>query len=152
MNHSGCPAGLAPPINSKLASPFNDLQIVETGEKASVYVDENIWSDVLNFFKTNIKEEVIRRHMKRWCDNHHLTKEQLRPEGKFSDGRKGGKNYQIIAFKGFQLRIYGVDIILNGNRCFLGLEMDVKKKNQADREKLRSTAQKASAVVARGVK
>lgn len=142
------------PTPSRLPAPLDDLLIVRIGEKGAIYVDINVWAEVDEIFATNPKEKgPMLRLFERWCDGHRLTTEQLRNEGQYHDGRPNGKEWRVLALKSFQLRLYGVDVTLNGrSKCFVGLSCDLKKQNQASKAVLQSTARIAGALMARGVK
>ncbi|KAA0698522.1 hypothetical protein DTW90_11995 [Neorhizobium sp. P12A] len=68
-----------------------------------------------------------------------LDKEKLRHEGKFSTGEKSGTKVAILAFKAWQLRVYGG--LVNGD-TFIATEIDTAKKQDGADQHLLSLAAK----------
>ena len=66
--------------------------------------------------------------------------ERLNNEGRH---KVGHQRVGVMAFKSFQLRVYGAQGSVNGQRAFFATEYDVKKENEANPAKLVSAAQKA---------
>lgn len=110
----------------------------KTARKILVPVD--MWDEVLRLCKSNPKEQIIHKAMERWCDCHHLPAERYKAEGSFPSGSVEVGNVKVWAFKAFQLRLYGVDWNDEGKRTFVVTEMDVKKRNKANKDKLKQAA------------
>lgn len=80
--------------------------------------------------------------MKSYAHDGHefLDDTKLKHEGKFPCGKPGGTDLAILAFKAWQLRVYGG--VVNGNH-FVATEVDIaKKQDGADQTALKSAAKK----------
>jgi len=66
--------------------------------------------------------------------------EFFKSEGKYPDGRAGGKDLTVYALKARRLRIYGGLIQKDGRSHFFFVHAVVKKSNKADRTILEKTA------------
>lgn len=66
--------------------------------------------------------------------------EFFKSEGKYSDGRAGGKELTVYALKARRLRVYGGLIQKDGRSHFVFVDAVIKKTNKADRAILERTA------------
>jgi hypothetical protein len=79
-----------------------------------------------------------------------LDNEKLKNEGKFPVGDKAGSQVTVLAFKVWQVRVYGG--VVDGNH-FIGTEIDTSKKtNKADMDALRRAAKKLASYLTLGKK
>lgn len=66
------------------------------------------------------------RYFERYANGQRLSDEHFKPQGK---KKRGQWTMQVWEFKGFQYRIYGVVVDVDGKRAFIGTEPDPKKKD-----------------------
>lgn len=88
--------------------------------------------------------------MRFFADDGHefLDDTKLKYEGKFPTGRPGGADVGVLAFKAWQLRVYGG--IVNANH-FIATEIDIaKKQDAADQSALKGAAKKLADYVVTG--
>ena len=90
----------------------------------------------------SVKRRVkLERHFAEFASHNppRLNDEQFKREGAFPDG--GGKSVAVWEFKAWQWRVYGGVFLVDGRKCFVGLQVDPdKKQNRADQEKLKAVA------------
>ena len=82
----------------------------------------------------------LKRYFGEFCENepHRLNDKQYKKEQKFSV--KGG-HVTVWAFKPWQWRLYGGVLTVNGQKCFVGVEVDEdKKQDKADKALLSAAA------------
>jgi len=75
------------------------------------------------------------------CGTDNLHSQQLKFEGRYKSGTKGGKKIAVYAVKANQLRIYGGFVEMNGRKFFC-VEAAIKKKDKADLSQLQKVAKK----------
>lgn len=75
-------------------------------------------------------------------DGHqYLPPEKFRFEERFRVGGSAGRDVAVYAIKGWQVRLYGSFVVVNGRNAFVGSEMDSsKKQDNADRATLERAA------------
>lgn len=123
----------------------NEPQEIAVGSLRAVYVDQRVahmLADIPARHRAHVRSVICR-----YCDSDlkYFDETQFRKEGRYSSKRKDGKQYQIWAFKGFQIRLYGstIDFDTSSGRKsgFVITAIDLKKKqNKPDKELLKSAA------------
>lgn len=92
-----------------------------------VAIDRNL-KDEFDQLPIKIQARFI-RIMEMWCQGHRLTPEMFN----YNEGRSPKQNRMVQAFKGFKIRLYGIDHQVKEGRAFLILEHDpAKKQDKAD--------------------
>jgi hypothetical protein len=94
------------------------------------------------------RERHLRRYFQEFCEQKipRLSDEKFKKEGNFPGGRPNTE-VAIWTFKSWQLRIYGSTLAVANERCFVGVEIDLsKKQNKANKQKLESAARKIAAL------
>jgi hypothetical protein len=72
-----------------------------------------------------------------------MSPDHFRSEGHFPSGGPRSRMVHVFTFKAFQQRIYGITLHLDEIETFIGMEIDVKKQNQANQALLRRVAQRS---------
>lgn len=112
------------------------------GEHGSVAIKDKDWKMFLK--EANPKGRAqIEAVMKAWCrfGPKDLPEKKFRFEEHF---KKGGKNVRIDAFKGHQVRFYGMTVQVDGKPMFLVTGGDyAKKRDPANRGALKSAGESA---------
>lgn len=99
------------------------------GDHGSVAVNDKDWKSFLK--EANIKGRAqIEAVMKTWCKSgpKNLPDSKFRFEKHYE---KGGKSVRIDAFKGYQVRLYGTTVQVDGKPMFLVTGTDFAKKKNA---------------------
>ena len=113
-----------------------EYQEVEAGTHCKVLMARKVAKE---FAKAPAKDVArCKRMMKRFAEDGpaNFTPEQLKMEGRFPSGKRGVADVAIWVFKSYQVRIYGGYF----EDRFLCVEYDLKKRKQADQNKLRRAA------------
>jgi hypothetical protein len=119
-----------------------------SGAKADIRMSDPIHTMYVQAIKNNDEISVKRkthleRYFKEFCENddyhRRLSDKKFKREGNFPDG--DGNKVTVWTFKGWQWRLYGAILKVDGRRCFVGVEVDPdKKQDRADQAKLKATA------------
>lgn len=116
------------------------LKLVRNGKRFKVSLTEEV-SEA--FAAADAKE---RARCLKWLEMYaedgpqFLDKTKLRNEGRFSIGDRAGTVVAVLAFKAWQLRLYGG--VVQGNH-FVATEIDTSKKtDKADQQLLKRAARK----------
>lgn len=113
---------------------------LKKGESHTVWVSETV-IEFLEKHRPNRRKDVMKigQILKRLSDNGVQginNSEQLKWEGKFPDGNKGGKEVSVYAIKSYQLRVYGGFVNHGRVSNFFCIDAALKKKDKADRSQL----------------
>ncbi len=127
--------------------------IVLRGSVGAIRMEPSVHAEYLQAIAGNDeismkRERHLRRYFQEFCDQKlpRLSNEKFKKEGNFSGGRPNIE-VAIWTFKSWQLRLYGSTITVANERCFVGVEIDLlKKQNKANRQKLESAALKIAAL------
>ena len=123
-----------------------EYRVVFQGIERQIILSPKCFEEYSQAIDGNDKISVRRRtHLKRGFERyrgekqHRLPEEKFKREGKFPDGN--GTDVAVYAFKGWQYRLYGAEMVVNGVRSFVGVKTDPNKKRQkADQEILKESA------------
>lgn len=118
---------------------WEDLKCVYKGSFATIFMHGSVKEEAE---KAPIKDQervknIIRRFAEEGPDR--FPPDHLRKEGRFNIGDQQGRKEQVYAFKSYQLRVYGA-FVPGHPGCFVFSEMEFKKKNKADQDKLKRAA------------
>ena len=85
----------------------------------------------------------LARYLEEFCENEppRLADTHYKKEGSYFNGLPGGGRVAIWTFKPWQWRLYGAVLIVEGRKCFVGMEVDPdKKQDKADKDTLVAAA------------
>lgn len=133
-------------MNTRRRGSASEFEVVWKGPVATIRLSKaavSAYRQVIDGTdEISVKRKVqLRRYFEEFCQNnpHRLGEEKFKKEGSFPDGR-GGK-VAVLAFKSWQWRLYGAELLVSGQRCFVGMRVDAaKKQDRADQSKLKGTA------------
>lgn len=119
------------------------------GEHGTVRLSEEIYAEVKRVRESkDVNDKRTKRHVERYfrdyCTekNPRFNAEQFKKQGDFPDGI-GGK-VAVYTFKCFQWRLYGIQLHIDGKKCFVALGCDPKKQqDKADAAQLTRCAKLA---------
>lgn len=125
-----------------MQNAFAALTTLKAGRSAAVLATPDVAKEVE-------KLEPNRRHrllavMEKFAEyGFRMPKEQFRSEGRFGIGDPSGKEIQIFAFKGWQVRVYAGELPRGGQRTLICTAIDpAKKTDGADQALLRTAARR----------
>ena len=86
------------------------------------------------------RRKQLDRYLQEFCENepHRLNDQQYKKEGNFP---AKGRMIAVWTFKPFQWRLYGSVLMVDGKKCFVGVEVDDdKKQDRANKALLEAAA------------
>lgn len=123
-----------------------DFPVVQDGPYASIRLSPEIHAVYLKLIESNDtlsrqQRTHLTRYFQRFCElgPRSLGEEKFKWEDSFADAK--GRQTPVYAFKPFKMRIYGGILTVAGKRCFVGVRIDVsKKQDKANQQLLKSAA------------
>jgi hypothetical protein len=130
-----------------------NFPVVSDGSYAAIRLAPNVKADYERLWKSNdTLSKQQRTHLKRYFERFaalgpsSLNEEKFKFEDSYPDGRGG--QVSVFAFKPFKMRVYGGILGVAGKRCFVGVRVDLsKKQDKADQGLLRSAAADIAALL-----
>lgn len=123
-----------------------ELRCVYKGRRATIFMDRSTKEEAE---KAPVRDGArVKNIIRAFADDgpDQLPSDQLRKEGRYHVGDQQGRKEQVYAFKSYQLRIYGA-FVPGQPGCFVCSEVDFKKQNRAEQDKLKRAASKLAKFV-----